>query len=232
MIHVASAFASLVLFGVFASVMYQRYVRKSIRTPRRYRGDSNAPWYKKVCFGPHYYERSEDEEKEAMLRGPDEDSDDDEESGEDVVARDISEFRIAADVVSEMVAVEDERMMAHPRQSSQVSAAPFMQQTQAYAPSHVIPTNAIPVPMSDVQFIADPATMAAMAAMFPDLHHDEAVDDLPAYQEADRASEADADEFASSMVSDGYRPGCAGASYTPSESGSQGANDILGDTKN
>ncbi|KAK7743100.1 hypothetical protein SLS53_004185 [Cytospora paraplurivora] len=229
--HVASAFASLILFSVFASILYQRYVRKSIRTPRRYRGDYNAPWFKKVCFGPHYYERSQDQEKEAMLRGSDEDSDDDEGS-DDLIARDISEFRIAADVVSEMVAVEDERVMAHSRQSSQVSAAPMMQQTQAYAPPHVIPTNSIPVPMSNVQLTADPATMAAMAAMFPDLHHAETVDELPAYQEADRDSEADVSELASSMVSDGYRPGCAGASYTPSESGSQGASDILGDTKN
>ncbi|ROW16658.1 hypothetical protein VPNG_01702 [Cytospora leucostoma] len=229
--HITSALASLCLFGVFASVLYQRYVRKSIRTPRRYRGDSNAPWFKKVCFGPHYYVRSEDEEKEAMLRGSDEDSDD-EEGSEGLIARDISEFRIAADVVSEMVAVEDERMMAHPRQSSQSSVAPMMQQTQAYAPSHAIPTNSIPMPRSNVQLTADPATMAAMAAMFPDLHHAETADELPAYQEADRDSEADADEYASSMVSDGYRPGCAGASYTPSESGSQGASDILGDMKN
>ena len=188
-----------------------------------------------MCFGPHYYEVSEDEEKEAMLRRSDEDSDD-EEGDEDVIARDISQFRTAADVVSEMVAVEDERMMAHSRQPSQVMpatvAASMMQQMQTYVPAHAIPINAIPVPMSSAPMTADPATMAAMAAMFPDLHHDEPVDELPAYQEADRSSESDASEFASSMVSDGYRPGCSGASYTPGESGSQGAGDILGDTKN
>lgn len=234
LIHIASALVSLILFGVFGSVLYQRYVRKSIRTPRRHRGYSSAPWYKKMCFGPHYYEISEDEEKEAMLRGSDEDSDN-EDGDEDLVARDISQFRTAADVVSEMVAVEDGRMMGHSPQPSQVipapmvSAAPTMtHQLQTYAP-----TNAVPVPMSSAQMTVDPATMAAMAAMFPDLHHDdEMAEELPAYQEADRDSEADADEFASSLVSDGYRPGCAGASYTPSESGSQGASDILGDTKN
>lgn len=231
LIHVASALVSLILFGVFGSVLYQRYVRKSIRTPRRHRGYSSAPWYKKMCFGPHYYEISEDEEKEAMLRGSDEESDN-EDGDEDLVARDISQFRTAADVVSEMVAVEDGRMMGHSPQPSQVipapmasAAAPMMHQMQTYTP-----TNAVPVPMSNAQMTVDPATMAAM---FPDLHHDdEMAEELPAYQEADRDSETDADEFASSIVSDGYRPGCAGASYTPSESGSQGASDILGDTKN
>lgn len=248
--HVASAFVSFILLGVFGSVLYQRYVRKSIRTPHRHRGYYSVPWYKKMCFGPHYSEISEYEEKEAMLRGSDEDSDDEEEGDGDVVARDISQFRTAADVISEMVAVEDERVMAHSRQPSQAnsilapSAAPVAQQQQmqmqmqtAYAPAHVMPTNAIPVPMpmsmsNNVPMTADQATLEAMAAMFPDLHLDEAVDELPAYQEADRASEDETSELASSMVSDGYRPGCSGASYTPSESGSQGADDILGDTKN
>ncbi|KUI56856.1 hypothetical protein VP1G_04198 [Cytospora mali] len=223
-------------------ILYQRYIRKSIRTPRRHRGSPNTPWYKKMCFGPHYYELSEDEEKEAMLRGSDEDSDD-EDGDADVVTRDISQFRTAAEVVSEMVAVEDARMMAHSRQPSQVMAAPVSasaavvptaQHMQTYASAHVMHSNAIPMPMSTAPMTVDPATMAAMAAMFPDLHHehDETAEELPAYQEADRNSESDDDELASSMVSDGYRPGCSGVSYTPSESGSQGASDILGDTKN
>ncbi|KUI68262.1 hypothetical protein VM1G_04438 [Cytospora mali] len=229
-IHIASAVASFFLLA--------RCIRKSIRTPRRHRGSPDTPWYKKMCFGPHYYELSEDEEKEAMLQGSDEDSDD-EDGDANVVTRDISQFRTAAEVVSEMVAVEDARMMAHSRQPSPVmpapvAAAPTAQHMQAYVPAHVMHSNAIPMPMSTAPMTVDPATMAAMAAMFPDLHHehDEMVEELPAYQEADRGSESDDDELASSMVSDGYRPGCSGAPYTPSESGSQGASDILGDTKN
>lgn len=248
-IHIASGIASLVLVVVFSSVLYQRYVRKSIRSPRR-RRNSNAPWYKKLCFGPNYSELSEDEEKEAMLRNcGDSDSDDDEDDS-DVVARDISQFRTAADVVGEMVAVEDARMMTHSRQPSYSPAptpapVPVQQQQQhmhPYIPSHLMPTSSMPMPMSmpTGQLSPDPATMAAMAAMFPDLAHDlghhgddgAGLEELPAYQEADRQSESDESEIASSMVTDGYRPGCSGSSYTPSESGSQGAGDILGDTKN
>ncbi|KAI3400555.1 hypothetical protein diail_2756 [Diaporthe ilicicola] len=267
-VHIASAIASLVLLVVFGSVLYQRYVRKSIRSPRG-RRNSNAPWYKKLCFGPNYSELSEDEEKEAMLRkygnsdSDSEDSDDDEDDS-NVVARDISQFRTVADVVGEMVAVEDARMMTHSRQPSYSPApapAPMPMQQQhmqpppmqpqqqpqhmhPYIPAHLMPTNSIPVPMSmpSGQLSPDPATMDAMAAMFPDLvqemagHHHHGGDgagleELPAYQEADRQSESDESEFASSMVTDGYRPGCSGSSYTPSESGSQGASDILGDTK-
>lgn len=204
------------------------------------------------------------------------DSDSDDEDDSEVVARDISQFRTAADVVGEMVAVEDARMVAHSRQASyspMPAPAPVpvqqqhMQQQQQqqqhmhpYIPSHLMPTNSIPMPMTmpTGQLSPDPATMAAMAAMFPDLaadydmdlvgdhahhhHHHHGVggaglvipggEELPAYQEADRRSESDESEIASSMVTDGYRPGCSGSSYTPSESGSQGAGDILGDTKN
>lgn len=269
-IHIASAVASLILVVVFGSVLYQRYVRKSIKSPRL-RRNSSAPWYKRLCFGPNYSELSEDEEKEAMLRNcGDSDSDDEDDSG--VVARDISQFRTAADVVGEMVAVEEARMVAHSRQPSfspatvpvvqapiqvqQQQHLPQQQQQQPqhmhpYIPTHLMPpTNSIPMPMPTGQLSPDPATMAAMAAMFPDLaqdldmglgHHHHGVgggigevpgEELPAYQEADRQSEGDESEFASSMVTDGYRPGCSGSSYTPSESGSQGASDILGDTKN
>ncbi|ROW09658.1 hypothetical protein VMCG_02499 [Cytospora schulzeri] len=237
LIHIVSAVISLILLGVFGSVLYQRYVRKSIRTPRRHRGYSGAPWYKKMCFGPNYYEVSGDEEKEAMLRGPGEDSDD-EDGDEDLVARDISQFRPAADVVSEMVAIEDARMMARSPQPSQVIPTPVAAtpSLMAYHMQTYTPTNAVPMPMSGAPHMTvdHPATMAAMAAMFPDLHHDDGMaEELPAYREADRDGEADAaSELASSMVSDGYRPGCSGAPYTPSESGSQGAGDILGDTKN
>lgn len=259
-IHIASAVASLILVVVFGSVLYQRYVRKSIKSPRL-RRNSSAPWYKRLCFGPNYSELSEDEEKEAMLRNCG-DSDSDDEDDSDVVARDISQFRTAADVVGEMVAVEEARMVAHSRQPSFSPApvpvqAPVQVQQQhlppqqphhmhPYIPAHLMPTNSIPMPMPTGQLSPDPATMAAMAAMFPDLaqdldmglgHHGSGVgevpgEELPAYQEADRQSESDESEFASSMVTDGYRPGCSGSSYTPSESGSQGASDILGDTKN
>lgn len=244
----ASAIASLILVVVFGSVLYQRYVRKSIKSPRR-RRNSNAPWYKKLCFGPNYSELSEDEEKEAMLRhcGDSESDSDDDEDDRDVVARDISQFRTAAEVVGEMVAVEEARMVSHSRQPSFSPAPapasvpmPQQQPMHPYMPAHLMPTNSIPVvPMPTGQLSPDPATMAAMAAMFPDLAHDLghggdglAGEELPAYQEADRQSESDESEFASSMVTDGYRPGCSGSSYTPSESGSQGASDILGDTKN
>ncbi|KAG8167908.1 hypothetical protein KVR01_003597 [Diaporthe batatas] len=264
-IHIASGIASLVLVVIFGSVLYQRHVRKSIRPPRLHRS-SNVPWYKRLCFGPNYSELSEDEEKEAMLRNcGDSDSDDEDDSG--VVARDISQFRTAADVVGEMVAAEDARMAAHSRQPS-FSPAPaagpvevmqphryHMQQQpmHPYIPSHLIPGNSIPMTMPTGQLSPDPATMAAMAAMFPDLaadydmelgdhthHHGGVVgagmgfggEELPAYQEADRRSEDDESEIASSVVTDGYRPGCSGSSYTPSESGSQGASDILGNTKN
>lgn len=264
-IHIASAISSLVLVVVFGSVLYQRYVRKSIRSPR-VRRNSNAPWYKRLCFGPNYSELSEDEEKEAMLRNCG-DSDSDDEDDSDVVARDISQFRTAADVVGEMVAVEEARMVAHSRQPSFSPApapAPMLMQPQhmqqpqpqqpqhmhPYIPTHLMPAAGIPMPMPTGQLSPDPATMAAMAAMFPDLAHDLDMDlgghhhhhgvggvdapgeELPAYQEADRQSDSDESEFASSMVTDGYRPGCSGSSYTPSESGSQGAGDILGDTKN
>lgn len=204
-----------------------------------------------------------------MLRNVgDHDSDDEDDS--DVVARDISQFRTAADVVGEMVAVEEARMGAHSRQPSfSLTPAPapapipvqqqqhlpqqhMQQQHQQpmhpYIPTHLMPTNTMPMPMTmpSGQLSPDPATMAAMAAMFPDLVQDLDVDlghphgimseapgeELPAYQEADRRSESDESEIASSMVTDGYRPGCSGSSYTPSESGSQGASDILGDTKN
>lgn len=204
------------------------------------------------------------------------DSDSDSEDDSDVVARDISQFRTAADVVGEMVAVEEARMGSHSRQPSFSPAAPapapaplpvqqqqqhmpqqtMPQQMRPYIPAHLMPSGGIPMPMSMPagQLSPDPATMAAMAAMFPDLvqdldmdlvaghhhHHGGIVgvggvpggEELPAYQEADRQSEGDESEFASSMVTDGYRPGCSGSSYTPSESGSQGAGDILGDTKN
>ncbi|KAG6366574.1 hypothetical protein INS49_000752 [Diaporthe citri] len=237
-----------------------RYVRKSIKSPR-VRRNSSAPWYKRLCFGPNYSELSEDEEKEAMLRNCG-DSDSDSEDDSDVVARDISQFRTAADVVGEMVAVEEARMVAHSRQPS-FSPAPapvpapvpvpqqHMQQQHMhpYIPTHLMPTSSIPMPlpMPTGQLSPDPATMAAMAAMFPDLAQDLDMglghrhgggvgevpgEELPAYQEADRQSESDESEFASSMVTDGYRPGCSGSSYTPSECGSQGAGDILGDTKN
>ena len=253
-IHIASAISSLVLVVVFGSVLYQRYVRKSIRSPR-VRRNSNAPWYKRLCFGPNYSELSEDEEKEAMLRNCG-DSDYDDEDDSEVVARDISQFRTAADVVGEMVAVEEARMVEHSRQQS-FSPAPapapiptqqqhMQQHMHPYIPNHLMPTSSIPMPMPTGPLSPDPATMAAMAAMFPDLVHDLDMDlghhhggagevpgeELPAYQEADRQSDSDASEFASSMVTDGYRPGCSGSSYTPSESGSQGAGDILGDTKN
>lgn len=267
-IHIASGIASLVLIIVFSSVLYQRYVRKSIRSPRR---RHNSPWYKRLCFGPNYSELSEDEEKEAMLRNcgdSDSDSDSDSEDDRNVIARDISQFRTAADVVGEMVAVEEARMcheearmVAHSRhpsfspapapvpvpvQQQQQQQQQHMQQPQhmhPYIPTHLMPTNSMPMAMPTGQLSPDPATMAAMAAMFPDLaadydlgdhaHHSAVVpggEELPAYQEADRQSESES-EYASSMVTDGYRPGCSG-SYTPSESGSQGASDILGDTKN
>lgn len=264
-IHIASAISSLVLLVVFGSVLYQRYVRKSIRSPR-VRRNSSAPWYKRLCFGPNYSELSEDEEKEAMLRNCGDSNSDSDEDDSDVVARDISHFRTAADVVGEMVAVEEARMGAHSRQPSfspgpipapapapvPVPQQHMPQQMRPYIPTHLMPASGIPMPISmpTGQLSPDPATMAAMAAMFPDLVQDLDMDlaahhgggmgvggevpgeELPAYQEADRQSESDESEFASSMVTDGYRPGCSGSSYTPSESGSQGAGDILGDTKN
>lgn len=257
---------------MFGSVLYQRYVRKSIRKPR-VRRNSSAAWYKRLCFGPNYSELSEDEEKEAMLRNVGDSDSDSGEDDSDVVARDISQFRTAADVVGEMVAVEEARSRQpsfsvtpppaqapiQVQQPHMMAQQPHMMQQQQqqprmhpYIPAHLMPTNAMPMPMTlpTGQLSPDPATMAAMAAMFPDLaddldmdelvggHHHGMVagvpggEELPAYQEADRRSESDESEFASSMVTDGYRPGCSGSSYTPSESGSQGASDILGDTKN
>lgn len=223
-IHIASIAASIILLGVFIRVLHQRYVRRSpAYTHRRHRSYSNAPWYKKLCFGPDY-QQIDDEEKEAMLRDCDSDCSS-VEGDENLVARDISTFRTAADVVGDMVSVEEGRMMAHSRQSSHDSMMVIQQQQQqAYAPvsmpQPIMQMNTVPIPIS-----------AEAAAMFPDLHHDDIVDEaLPAYQEAPRSDDED-DELASSLMADGYRPGCSG-SYTPSESGSQGASDILGDTKN
>lgn len=147
------------------------------------------------------------------------------EGGEDVVARDMSQFRTAADVVSDLVAAEGARATSqaaetHSRQTSSAS----MQ--QVFLSHHVQPA-AMPAPH---QMTSMPIAISAeAAAMFPDLHQSYIVVDeaLPAYQETDRS---DDDDVASILMSDGYRPG--GSSYTPSDSGSQGAGDILGDTKN
>lgn len=250
-IHIASAISSLILLGVFISVLYQRYVRRNsviyLSSHRRRRGYSNAPWYKKLCFGPNYSDIAEDE-KEAMLRDCDSDCSS-VEGDEDVVSRDISQFRNVAEVGSEMVAAEEGRMMMpashsrhsssefgqmqmpvppmHSRQASLIQV-PQLQQMQLPLPQAYMPTNAIPIPMMNT--VPVPISAEA-AAMFPDLHHDDVMDELPAYQEANSSDDDDASELASSLAADGYRPGCSG-SYTPSDSGSQGASDILGDTKN
>lgn len=228
-IHIASVAASVVLLGVFVRVLHQRYVRRSPAfSHRRRRSSSNAPWFKKLFYGPHYQELAQ-EEKEAMLRDCDSDCGSVSGGDDDVIARDSSNFRTAADVVGEMVAVEEGRMMvagSHSRESSQASMAMPQQyhQQQMFAPVMPQPlpmqVNSVPMPIS-----------AEAAAMFPDLHHDDMAEELPAYQESDRSDDDDASELASSLMADGYRPGCSG-SYTPSESGSQGASDILGDTKN
>lgn len=237
-VHIASAISSLILLGVFISVLYQRYVRRNsviYLSAHRRRSYSNAPWYKKLCFGPDYAGIAE-EEKEAMLRDCDSDcasvegGDD-----QDVVTRDISQFRVAADVVGEMAAAEEGRMMmtppAHSRHSSSHSEFGHMQvpHNMVQLPQYMH-TNAIPVPMMNT--VPMPISAEA-AAMFPDLHQDDDDDELPAYQEANRRHNGDDDvsELAASLAADGYRPGCSG-SYTPSESGSLGASDILGDTKN
>lgn len=235
-IHIASVAASVILLGVFIRVLHQRCSRRSpALSHRRRRSYSNAPWYKKLCFGPNY-QQIEEEEKEAMLGDCDSDCSS-VEGDEDLVVRDISTFRTAADVVGEMVAVEEGRMMmphphlqpqSHSRQSSHGSMMMQhhhyqQQQQQVYAP--------VPMPMHMSNTVPIPISAEA-AAMFPDLHHDDIVDEaLPAYQEASSSDDDDASEVASSLMADGYRPGCSG-SYTPSESGSQGASDILGDTKN
>lgn len=235
-IHIASVAASIILLGVFIRVLHQRYVRRSPAfTHRRQRSYSNAPWYKKLCFGPDY-QQIDDEEKEAMLRDCDSDCSSVEGDG-DLVARDISTFRTAADVVGDMVSVEDGRMMAHAnshsRQNSRDSMMAMHQQhQQAYAPVAMPQSMPMPMPMPMQMNTVPMPISAEAAAMFPDLHHDDIVDEaLPAYQEAPRSDDDDASELASSLMADGYRPGCSG-SYTPSESGSQGASDILGDTKN
>lgn len=228
-IHIVSVVASIILLGVFISVLHQRYVRRSPAfTHRRRRSYSNAPWYKKIFFGPNY-QQLEEEEKEAMLRDCDSDCSS-VQGDDDVITRDISTFRTAAEVVGEMVAVEEGRMMtqthSRSRQSSHASMQMQMQQQQTYA--SVMPVS-MPLQMNSVPIIIS----AEAAAMFPDLHQDDLVMDeaLPAYQEANSSDDDDASELASSLMADGYRPGCSG-SYTPSESGSQGASDILGDTKN
>lgn len=247
-VHIASAISSLILLGVFISVLHQRYVRRNsviYMSSHRRRSYSNAPWYKKLCFGPNYQEIAEDE-KEAMLRDCDSDCGS-VEGDEDVVARDISQFRNVAEVVGEMAAAEEGRMMMPPSHSRHVSSEfgqmqmpmPPMHsrqgsmvqvpQIQLQQPQAFMPTNAMPVPM---MMNTIPVSISAeAAAMFPDLHHDDVMDELPAYEEADRSDDDDASELASSLAADGYRPGCSG-SYTPSESGSLGASDILGDTKN
>lgn len=243
-VHIASAISSLILLGIFISVLHQRYVRRNsviyLSSHRRRRSYSNAPWYKKLCFGPNYQDIAE-EEKEAMLR--DCDSDCGSVEGDDnVVARDISQFRNVAEVVGDMVAAEEGRMMA-PSSHSRHSSAEFGQVQMPMPPMHsrqssmvqvpqmqqpYMPTNTTPMPIMNVVPIP---ISAEAAAMFPDLHHDDMMDELPAYQEADRSDDDDASELASSLAADGYRPGCSG-SYTPSDSGSLGASDILGDTKN
>lgn len=253
-VHIASVAASVILLGIFIKVLTQRCAARNSSSSsfsHRRRSYSNAPWYKRLCFGPHYYSQLDDEEKEAMLRDCDSDCTS-VEGDEDVVARDISGFRPVADVVGEMVTVEEGRMIAaqhqfqqqqqqhnteqhyvrqhspsqslmafSPAHSRQSSAQMSMQQQQPQPqPQHVyspVQLNSVPIAIPD-----------HAAAMFPDLAHDEA---LPAYQEADRSNDDDASELASSLMADGYRPGCSGT-YTPSESGSQGASDILGDTKN
>ncbi|KAJ4390604.1 hypothetical protein N0V93_004200 [Gnomoniopsis smithogilvyi] len=186
---------------------------------RRHRSYSNAPWYKKIYFGPQYYQKLDDEEKEAMLGDCDSDCSS-VEGDDDVVARDITQFRTAADVVGEMVAVEQGRMMGHVEGHSRHASSASMQQVFHHTqPVMPVQMNSVPIPIS-----------AEAAAMFPDLHQAYVVDEaLPAYQEADRGDDDDASELASSLMADGYRPG---GSYTPSDSGSQGASDILGDTKN
>lgn len=230
---------------MFISVLHQRYVRRNsviYLSSHRRRSYSNAPWYKKLCFGPNYKDIAEDE-KEAMLRDCDSDCSS-VEGDDDVVTRDISQFRVAADVVGEMAAAEEGRMMmssSHSRHSSshsefgqmQMPNMPPMQHSHQASMVQVpqiqqlyMPTNAIPVPMMNTIPIS-----AEAAAMFPDLHHDDVMDELPAYQEANRSDDDNASELASSLAADGYRPGCSG-SYTPSESGSLGASDILGNTKN
>lgn len=246
LVPIASAISSLILLGVFISVLHQRYVRRNsviYLSSHRRRSYSNAPWYKKLCFGPNYQEIAE-EEKEAMLLDCDSDCGS-VEGDEGVVARDISQFRNVPHVVSEMAAVEEGRMMmppVHSRHSSsefgqyQVPVPPMhhsRQASMAQAPQLQLPQpyvqmNAVPVPMMSTM----PVTISAeAAAMFPDLHHDDVMDELPSYQESNRSDDDDASELASSLAADGYRPGCSG-SYTPSESGSLGASDILGDTKN
>lgn len=233
---------------MFVSVLHQRYIRRNsviYMSSHRRRSYSNAPWYKKLCFGPNYQEIAEDE-KEAMLRDCDSDCGS-VEGDEDVVARDISQFRNVAEVVGEMVAAEEGRMMMPPSHSRHASSEfgqmqmpmPPMHsrqgsmvqvpQIQLQQPQAFMPTNAMPIPMmmNTIPVSISPEA----AAMFPDLHHDDVMDELPAYQEADRSDDDDASELASSLAADGYRPGCSG-SYTPSESGSLGASDILGDTKN
>lgn len=226
LIHIASISATLILLGVFARVLHQRCSRNATTAAfshRRHRSYSNAPWYKKIYFGPQYYQKLDDEEKEAMLGDCDSDCSS-VEGDDDVVSRDITQFRTAADVVGEMVAVEQGRMMSQVESHSRHASSASMQQVF----HHHVQQPIMPVQMNSVHIPLSPEA----AAMFPDLHQSYAVDEaLPAYQEADRSVDGDdASELASSLMADGYRPG--GYSYTPSDSGSQGASDILGDTKN
>ncbi|CAN8102276.1 unnamed protein product [Discula destructiva] len=230
-VHIASVVASVLLLGILARVLYQRCFSKPTATGQAHRRYASVPWYKRLAFGPHYYQRLDDEEKEAMLRDCDSDCTS-VEGDEDVVARDITQFRTAVDVVDEMAIVEDGRFVgraavSHSRQTSSAS----MQ--QVFHHHHYHPQSAVPVQQQQQQHQRNSMPIipisAEAAAMFPDLHQDCGLVDeaLPAYEEADRAEE---DDLASSLMSDGYRPG--GSAYTPSESGSQGASDILGDTKN
>lgn len=212
-VHIASILSTVILLGVFLRILYQRCFATSTTQQRRRRDSYSTPvpWYKQLLFGPSVDD--EDEEKEAMLHGGDDTSSDaGDESDPNLVARDTSNFRTAADVVSEMVAIEEARARA--------AAAILMQQHHSRASS----LQYAPVMPLDAA--------AAAAALFPELDHDEV---LPAYQEAPQSEDGSisddaASEAASSLMADGYRPGGA---YTPSESGSHGgAGDILGDTKN
>lgn len=232
--HIASVVASIVLLGIFIRVLHQRCARSSTAagsSHRRNRSYSSAPWYKKLCLGPQHYQRLDDEEKEAMLRDCDSDCSS-VEGSEGVVARDISQFRTAADVVGEMVAVQDARMSHQVESHSRHASSASMRQVFHHQQQHHHQqryTQPIMQPIQQQVQSMPLAISAEAAAMFPDLHRGYLVVDeaLPAYVEAE---ESDDDDVASSLMADGYRPG--GSAYTPSESGSQGASDILGDTKN
>lgn len=250
MIGVASAVASFVLFAILANVLHKRYFRRATYAERRaaFRArrlrNAEAPWYTKLCFGRFFAledsDFEEEEEKEAMLRqGENSNSDDsDDEEGSTTMEQEISSFRTAADVMTEMVAAEEGR--AHARQCSQemqitpISMPMAMPQQSVGIPQQYqhhqqqLGMQPLMVPVQHThQMGAIPIAMPhSPTSAFPYYHGmDEA---LPAYED-DRDTESD---VAASLVSDGFRGNMPGTSsqYTPSDSGS--ADDILGDTKN